>query len=141
MVPYTDLSDVPASFVDALLYREDRRFFRHRGIDLRALVRATRNNLQHPTRLQGASTIDQQLIKLQQGAYQRSWRQKIEEILFALRLNLRWSKEDILLAYINALPFPFQTQGLQAGCEVLFDRSCEQLRPSEQLFVLSTMQL
>ena len=59
----------------------------------------------------------------------------------AFRLNLWYTKEDILLAYLNALPFPFQTQGIQAGCEMLFTRSCAQLRPSEQLFVLATTQL
>lgn len=62
-------------------------------------------------------------------------------MLLALRLNLRSSKEEIFLAYLNALPFPYQTQGLQAGCELLFARSCDQLRPSEQLFVLATTQL
>lgn len=65
----------------------------------------------------------------------------MKELFFALRLNLRYTKQEILLAYINGLPFPFQTQGLQAGCQVLFGRSCDQLRPSEQLFVLATTQL
>jgi penicillin-binding protein 1B len=97
------LAAFPPAVVDAVLIAEDRRFFRHRGIDALAVLRALTTNLRHGEIRQGASTITQQLARTLFLARERGWGRKLHEAGLALLLEFRYSKPRILEAYLNTI--------------------------------------
>ena len=107
---------------------EDRRFFRHRGIDPRALARAARDNLRSGVVVSGASTITMQLARLL-NPHRGGWRGKLRESLAALRLEALLDKQEILRLYLNLLPFGGNTVGVGAAAVACFDRPLQELSP------------
>jgi penicillin-binding protein 1B len=97
------LADIPARFVDALLSIEDRRFYRHVGIDPVAVVRAVWTNFGHGTVVQGGSTITQQLAKNLFYSPHRTWTRKVKESVAAVVMEAMYSKEEILESYLNEI--------------------------------------
>ncbi len=95
------LHQLPDALIDILLLTEDRSFFEHHGISPRAVVRAMFANLRAGGVVQGGSTITQQLVKNMLLTPERSWSRKIKEALMAVTLDWRYSKDEILEAYIN----------------------------------------
>jgi penicillin-binding protein 1B len=89
--------------VNAVLATEDRRFFHHRGIELRAVLRAARSDLQHGEVRQGGSTITQQLARTLFLTPERSWGRKVREAVIAVALEVRYPKDRILEAYLNSV--------------------------------------
>lgn len=97
------LSEVSADLVSALLAIEDHDFFRHHGIALRGLARATLANLRAGKAVQGGSTLTQQLVKNFYLTPERSVARKALEMSLALLLELHYDKEEILEAYLNEI--------------------------------------
>ena len=95
--------DVPPLLTAALIAVEDRRFMQHLGIDVRAVARAAIVNLTAGEIRQGASTLTQQLVRSYFLTNDRTWSRKIREAFMALALELRYSKADLLQAYINEI--------------------------------------
>jgi len=95
------LGEVPEALIDILLLTEDRSFYSHHGIALRAIARASVANLRAGSVVQGGSTITQQLVKNILLTPERSWSRKIKEALMSLALDHRYSKPEILEAYLN----------------------------------------
>ena len=116
---------------------EDRRFFRHRGIDPRALARAARDNLRSGVVVSGASTITMQLARLL-NPHRGGWRGKLRESLAALRLEALLDKQEILRLYLNLLPFGGNTVGVGAAAVACFDRPLQELSPA-QVLLLATL--
>ncbi len=131
---YTSLDEVPSVLHDFLLRKEDKRFYEHHGIDIRALIRAaiaTRNG-----NIQGASTIDQQAIKLSdQNFYERWVLTKLSEMSRARYSNYRYSKEEILLFYINNLHFPYGAVWFESACQLYFRKKCHDLSIEELIYL------
>jgi len=98
LVPY---DQVPQSLVDALIAVEDRRFFSHAGIDPRGIVRAFIANFRSGEFVQGGSTLTQQLVKNFFLSPERTIRRKLNEMVMAMLIEIRYSKAEILAAYIN----------------------------------------
>ncbi|MFQ5542783.1 MAG: PBP1A family penicillin-binding protein [Nitrospiria bacterium] len=97
------LDEVPKMLIDAILVMEDRRFYEHLGINLKGIARAAWVNLWAGKIVQGGSTLTQQLVKNFFLESERTWRRKIPEALMALLLERRYSKEEILEAYLNEI--------------------------------------
>lgn len=95
------LADVPQALIDALLAVEDRGFYRHIGIDPRGLVRALWANITAGEVVQGGSTLTQQLVKNYYLSAERTVQRKLNEMTMALLLELHYSKDEILEAYLN----------------------------------------
>jgi len=95
------LRDVPFSLLQAVLAAEDHRFFDHRGVDLRGLLRAAWVNLRSGRVAQGGSTITQQLVKNRLLDPKRTLARKLDEAWLATLIEWRYSKERILEAYLN----------------------------------------
>ena len=93
--------DFPPVLIDAVVTVEDRRFYKHHGVDFRAILRAAWFNVRHRKNLQGGSTITQQLAKNFFLTQERTLRRKFLEIGFAFYMDLRYSKERILTLYLN----------------------------------------
>jgi penicillin-binding protein 1B len=97
------LADYPSSLVAAVLHVEDRRFYVHRGIDPLAILRAAWVNLCERGVRQGGSSITQQLARTRYLTRTRSWTRKLREAALALLLELRYTKPQILEAYLNTV--------------------------------------
>lgn len=95
------LAEVPPGLVAALLATEDRRFLAHRGVDPMGIIRAALANLRAGRTVQGGSTLTQQLVKNFYLTHERSLKRKINEAVMAVLLEYRYSKEEILEAYLN----------------------------------------
>jgi penicillin-binding protein 1A len=105
---------------------EDRHFFRHSGLDPRAMVRALWADVRgHP--LQGASTITQQLVKNSYLTSQRSLVRKVKEAVLAMRVEQRYSKRTILERYLNTVYFGRGTYGVEAAAHAYFGVNAQDL--------------
>jgi penicillin-binding protein 1C len=116
---------------------EDRRYFRHRGVDPLALARAAHDNVRRGAVVSGASTISMQLARLLEPRG-GGWRGKLLEALAALRLETVLDKREILRLYLNLLPFGRNTVGVGAAAATYFDRPLEELSPA-QVLLLATL--
>ena len=105
---------LPEKFVRALIEFEDRTFYDHPGVSLRALVRATMQNLRCRRVVSGGSTLTMQVIRLSRRKPRTLW-QKAVEIFMATRLEFRYSKEDILRLYASYAPFGGNVVGIDAA--------------------------
>lgn len=113
--------DLPRAFVAV----EDRRFYQHHGIDLRAVARAVRDNLAARRVISGASTITMQLARLVHPVG-RGWTDKLVQSLWALRLEAHLSKSAILEQYLNRVPLGQGAIGVGAAMQLYFGASAEQ---------------
>lgn len=132
---FPELDAVPERFARALVSYEDRRFFRHPGIDPLAVARALRSNWRAGHVVSGASTLTMQLARLvmQQGGrdYRRGVLDKAWQALLALRLECSYSKQEILALYASHAPFGGNVVGLDAAAWRYFGRAPAQLSWAE----------
>jgi penicillin-binding protein 1C len=122
-LPIAELDpDLLITFVAA----EDRRFYRHGGVDLVALARAARQNLGARRVVSGASTITMQLARLVRGT-PRSWLGKLEQALWAVRIDRAVPKQLVLEQYLNRVPLGQGTSGVEAAARLYFGVSARDL--------------
>jgi penicillin-binding protein 1C len=114
---------------------EDRRFYQHHGIDWHAVAAACARNLRSRHLISGASTITQQLVKLATGREKRSWSGKLYEAIIAWKLERRWSKEPILVEYLNRSSYGNRRIGPEAAARAYFGKSARDLTLSEAIFL------
>lgn len=116
-----EFKDLPDVFINALISAEDARFFEHSGIDFQRILSATISNLTTNT-TQGGSTLTQQLIKNIYLDSSKTFERKINEIIMALNLEGKMSKEEILLAYANNIMFDGVTIGVNSASLKFFSK-------------------
>ena len=98
---YIEYEDIPPVFVKAVIASEDRHFFDHPGFDVKAILRAFMANIRYGKVIQGGSTLTQQTAKNIFKREKRSYRAKLKELVQALLLEQKYTKEEILEMYIN----------------------------------------
>ena len=125
------LDQVPADLVACTLAAEDKRFRSHGGIDLLATARAAKDAVLHRRSVSGASTITQQLVKLSSPAAPRTLRTKLREALLARHLEMKWSKDRILTAYLNRLPYGNHRSGPAEAARFYFQKPLADLSLGE----------
>lgn len=111
--PYNE--QVPDKFEKAILAFEDKRFYQHFGIDLKAVGRAIQQNFKQKRIVSGASTISMQVIRLSRKGKARTYWQKLLEAILTLRMELGYSKQHILSLYASNAPFGGNVVGLDAA--------------------------
>ena len=126
-VSFDDLPDV---FINALVSAEDARFFSHSGVDLQRIVSAMVANVTTNS-TQGASTLTQQLIKNIYLDSSKTLDRKLTEIIMALNLEGKMSKEDIFLAYANNIMFDGVTLGVNSASLKLFSKPINNVNLAE----------
>ncbi len=114
---------LPKYLIEAVTATEDRRFYHHFGIDPMGLARATYRNLAAGTVVEGGSTITQQLAKNLFLKPDRTITRKLEELIYAVWLEQRFSKDEILELYLNRVYFGGGTYGVEAAARHYFGRS------------------
>jgi penicillin-binding protein 1A len=122
---------LPKHVINAVVATEDRRFFEHLGLDPIGLLRAAFANLRAGRYAQGGSTLTQQLAKNLFLSPERSLRRKVEELIIALWLEARLSKEDILELYLNRVYFGAGAYGIEAAAQRYFGKSARNLTVAE----------
>ena len=115
----------------AIVAAEDRRFYEHRGIDLRGMGRALWTDLSSHGTVQGGSTITQQFVKNAYLTSQKTIGRKLFEAALAWQLEQRWSKDRILTAYLNTVYFGNGAYGVEQASRIYFHHPAAQMRPSE----------
>ena len=121
---------LPPDLVRALVAIEDRRFFAHDGVDLRGMFRAAWHNL-WGHRVEGGSTITQQLARLLYLSPERTLRRKVQEIMLALWLESRLTKQEILARYLNTVYFGAGAYGADAAAKRYFNKKAGELDLAE----------
>jgi 1A family penicillin-binding protein len=125
------LSDISEHLIDAVVAIEDRRFYDHFGIDLYGTARAVWVNLRNMAKVQGASTITQQLARNLYLNHERTWDRKLKEAVYALQLEMNFSKREILELYLNTIYFGHSLYGVETAARAYFGKSAKELSLAE----------
>ncbi len=123
------LKSLPAHVKNAVLAAEDKNFYHHSGVDPQAVVRALISTVKGNT--QGGSTITQQLAKLNYTAGERTLLRKLRELLYASKLERRYTKNELLQRYINQVYFGDGAYGLGPAAKTFFGTTPDKLTPSQ----------
>lgn len=123
---YLAYNEIPQNFVQALVASEDDQFFTHYGVDIPGIIRAMIANYQAGRIVQGGSTISQQTAKNLFKRDERSYQAKLKELLYALRLEHRYSKEKILEFYANQFYVSGNGHGIGVAARYYFDKDRSQ---------------
>lgn len=121
------ISQIKPHVRNAFLAIEDVRFYEHHGVSLRDIVRAVWVDLISGEKVQGASTITQQLVKLTFLTPEKTFKRKIQEMYLAIRLEQQYSKDEILEMYLNRIYFGQGAYGIQAAAQTYFSKNVEDL--------------
>jgi penicillin-binding protein 1B len=129
------LNAYPSLLIDAVLLMEDRRFYEHHGVDLRAVMRAAWANAQHGSIVQGGSTLTQQLARSRYLTRERTFSRKIKEAALALGMEIILSKQEILERYLNDVYLgqrgTYEVRGMTAASRHYLGKEPGALRPDE----------
>jgi len=125
------LADVPDHVINAFLAAEDWQFFRHPGVSLRGIMRSILANFWHGRRVQGASTITQQLVKLLFLDSQKTFTRKFREQIYSLLVERQFTKEQILETYLNNIYLGSGIYGVQAASQRFWGKDISQLAVCE----------
>ena len=128
---FPESDSITDKFSRCIIAYEDRRFYYHLGIDPIAIIRAIKINISHRHIAEGGSTITMQLARMARGNQNRTLWQKMLEALWALDIELTYSKEEILRMYASHAPFGGNTVGIDAAAWRYFGRSASQLSWAE----------
>lgn len=125
------LDQIAPAMIQATLAIEDHRFYDHHGIDLRGLARAVAVNVQHMSKVQGASTLTQQLARNLYLNHDRTWSRKIKEASLAIQLEMKYTKDEILEKYLNQIYYGHATYGIQAAAQLYYAKDASELSLAE----------
>lgn len=131
---FVPIENIPISLVQAFIAAEDKNFYSHHGIDITSLVRAVVNNCIHfiqNKRMEGASTISQQVVKMFFLSPERSLKRKIKEAILSYKISQVYSKDKILELYLNQTFFGKGAYGVASAAKQYFNKPLEDLDLAE----------
>ena len=135
------LEEIPVTVREAVIAIEDERFYRHNGVDPRAILRAARTNVEAGATEQGGSTITQQYVKqeiLKDDS--PTFERKLQEASTAIQLERRYSKDRILELYLNAIYFGNGAYGIEAAAHQYFGKPASELTLEEGALIAGLIQ-
>ncbi|TAK95248.1 PBP1A family penicillin-binding protein [Patescibacteria group bacterium] len=128
IVPFADMAETVRYATIAL---EDQNFYSHHGVQLTSVIRAALKDVLHQKAAQGGSTITQQFVKNSLLTSERSLVRKIKELILAIEIELKFSKDEILEMYLNEIPYGANSYGVEAGARTFFGKSAKELTLDE----------
>ncbi|MGN0341938.1 MAG: transglycosylase domain-containing protein [Roseburia sp.] len=134
-VYYLSYDEIPQNVKDAIVSIEDKKFYQHSGIDIKAIARAVWAMIRNGEVTQGGSTITQQLARTVFLSNDITWQRKMEEIFIATELEKKYSKEQILEFYLNNIYFGNGYYGIGAASRGYFGKDVTQLTLSEAAYL------
>lgn len=141
-----DLKDIPQTLIDALIATEDNNFYKHMGIDVNGVTRAVKQKVFNEDIQTGGSTLTQQLARRVFLSLDRTDNRKIKEMLLAIRLERFLTKEEILAAYLNKVPFGngntgYNLFGVKAAAKGIFNKDLKDLTLAQCAYIAGLPQL
>jgi 1A family penicillin-binding protein len=131
------LSLMPDHLIHAVISAEDSRFYSHFGVDFRGIARSFIQNIKKGSRAQGGSTISQQLIRSTFLSGEKTISRKIREVILAIELDRRYSKDEIIGFYLNQVPFGGNSYGVEAASQSFFNKNVSSLTVPESAILAS----
>lgn len=138
-VAYTELEDVSPIMVQMLVMKEDRRFYLHEGFDPLGMARAMMLNVKAGKWKAGGSTITQQVAKNLFLNADKTIERKLRELVLAVRLDLTYSKDDILELYLNIAYFGEDAYGIGSAAQTYFQKSPSELTAEEAAILVGLL--
>lgn len=132
--------DLPSYVPHASVAIEDKNFYQHHGVSVTGLVRAVFSSVIQGKRIQGTSTITQQLIKNAILTNERSIVRKLKEILLSLQLEREFNKDQILQMYLNEIPYGSNIYGIESAAHSYFGKTAKELTLDEAALLASIPQ-
>lgn len=136
---FIDLDSLPEHVKEAFIAIEDRRFYEHQGIDLKSITRAVYRDIIAMSKVEGGSTITQQLAKNLFLSNDKTWSRKIKETMAALYLERELSKDEILELYVNEVYFGQGIYGIQTASKYFFSKPADELTVAEGAMLAGLM--
>jgi penicillin-binding protein 1A len=132
----TPIADIPKTLSQAVIATEDARFFEHPGLDYVGMLRAAWTNIRHGgKKVEGASTITQQLARSLFLSSERSYERKIRELILAYKMEAVSGKEQILETYLNQIYFGQGSYGVASAAQSYFGKNVKTLTLAESAFL------
>lgn len=136
---YVRVNDLQQHTIDAFIAIEDKRFYKHSGVDYKRMASALMSNIRSRSFREGASTITQQLIKNTHLSNEKTLKRKITEMRMARKLERIYDKNQILESYFNILYFGSGIRGLGTASRVMFDKSASELTIAQSAALASVI--
>ena len=134
-IRYLSSEEIPQTVKDAFVSVEDKRFYKHNGVDVFALTRAVTKLINRDAITQGGSTITQQLARNVFLTHEKSWQRKVKEMFIAWELEKEYSKDEILEFYVNNIFYANNCYGIEAASQRYFGKSVSECSVSEVAFL------
>lgn len=128
---YVELDQISPYLIDATILAEDKHFYEHHGFDFRGILRAVIKNIQSSRLKEGASTITQQYARNLYLTHEKTWIRKLKEAFYTIRLEMFYSKDEILTGYLNSIYYGHGAYGIESASHVYFDKSVSDLTIAE----------
>ena len=128
---YAEFSELPQMYVNAVISVEDKRFYKHNGIDIIAIGRAAINDIKAMSYVEGGSTITQQLAKNMYFTQEKKIERKIAEVFMAWEIEDKYSKEEIFELYVNTIYFGDGYYTVKDACHGYFNKEVNEMTDSE----------
>ncbi|MEK3888547.1 transglycosylase domain-containing protein [Bacillus sp. FSL K6-3431] len=128
---WVPLDEISPNTVHAMIAIEDRTFYDHHGFDVKRIGAAVLANLKAMKKVQGASTITQQYARNLFLTLDKTWKRKISEAFYAMRLEINYDKDEILEGYLNTISYGHGAYGIEAASQYYFGKSAGDLSLAE----------
>ncbi|MBW8350024.1 PBP1A family penicillin-binding protein [Bacillus sp. IITD106] len=128
---WVTLNEISPSLIDAAIAIEDRTFYNHYGFDVKRIFGAIAANVKSMKKVQGASTITQQYARNLFLTMDKTWKRKISEAIYTIRLEGNYSKDEILEGYLNTINFGHGAYGIEAASQFYFGKNAKDLTVAE----------
>lgn len=125
------ISELPKTAKSAFVAAEDKKFYKHHGLDYARILKATIKNISARSFKQGASTISQQLIKNTHLTNEKTLKRKLKEIKLTRALEKKFTKDEILEMYLNTIYFGHNCYGIAGASDYYFSKPAQELTPAE----------
>lgn len=134
---WVPLNRVNDHFIEAMIIAEDKHFYKHKGFDIKRTIYALWKNIRSWSLKEGASTITQQYARNLFLSHEKTWLRKIKEAFYTIRLEMFYTKDDILEGYINTIYFGHGAYGVETASNYYFNKPAEELTLAEATLLAS----
>ncbi len=128
---WVDLDGISPHLINATLSIEDRNFYNHNGFDYKRIAGAAFADIKAMAKVQGASTISQQFARNLYLEHEKTWKRKLIEAFYTIRLEMSYSKQEILEGYLNTIYYGNGAYGIQAASQYYFGKDTAELTLGE----------
>lgn len=128
---WVDLEKIPEHVLNAIIAIEDKHFYNHYGFDMRRIAKAALSDLSSLTLKEGASTLTQQYSRNLYLTHDKTWSRKLKEAFYTIRLEMHYSKDELLEGYLNTIYFGHGAYGIEAASRLFFNKHVDDLSLAE----------